>query len=708
MLLRLYPALTKDGSVKLIYYGGLFMLVNLTAHVSRTCASAAGVETYRPDIDGLRALAVLLVVFFHAGFGGVTGGFVGVDIFFVISGYLITGIIVRELDGGYFSFASFYARRIKRICPALFALLGLCAVAALFILIPDDLRIFGRSIVSTVLFHSNWHFYKQVGYFDGPAIEKPLLHTWSLAIEEQFYLIWPAAVFALHRTFRRATLPYVILAILILSLAAGQFVLGQNQSAVFYLLPYRAWELLLGAYIAVAPFPSFSRLTLNLTGLAGFASIAYAASAFSTSTPFPGLNALFPCAGATMLILAGTQHQTLSRTILSFNPLRFVGKISYSLYLIHWPMFSFVHLVLDGTPSFAARLVIIAASLALATLSFRYVETPARHATLRFSTLFQVAASAAAALIICGIIYHSTNGIPARAPKGVQIAFSAKQDEDAATDCRTDATPSLGGQACPIGASAQDMQYDFIVWGDSHARRLLSAFAGQAGSRGLAGLVISLSSCPPFINEDRVSEKCKNTNTNIQLWIEKQKKLKIVFLAGFWSAYTDMGVLTVPQYEGLDIPTGGTGQGKYAAQIGIRDTFSFLRSIKLEFAIVEDVPWVSVSVPHCAARARMFGRSDERCFVFPRPEVEIKAKQASSILQAVSHRWGIPIVETVHAFCEVDTCRTERDGVIFYSDDNHLNREGARYLGARLDIPWPGAKREGRNSAALDDGSVRP
>ncbi len=151
------------------------------------CETSANTRDYRPDIDGLRAIAVLLVVFFHAGFAEVSGGFVGVDIFFVISGYLITGIIARELDDGHFSFADFYARRMKRICPALFVVLALSTVAGLVLLLPLDLRLFGRSIVSAVFFYANWHFYTQAGYFDGPAIEKPLLHTWSLAVEEQFY-----------------------------------------------------------------------------------------------------------------------------------------------------------------------------------------------------------------------------------------------------------------------------------------------------------------------------------------------------------------------------------------------------------------------------------------------------------------------------------------------------------------------------------------
>ena len=219
---------------------------------------------YRPDIDGLRAIAILLVLFFHGGFRQLSGGFVGVDIFFVISGFLITGIILRETNTGDFSFADFYSRRIRRICPALFLVLTLSIIAALFLLVPQDLQLLGRSLGGAVFFYANWHFYNHVGYFDGPAAEKPLLHTWSLAVEEQFYLIWPLLFIALYHFVGRKALPHVILALLCLSLVASQYILQKDAAAAFYLLPYRAWELLLGAYIAFLYTQVPSKIDRNL------------------------------------------------------------------------------------------------------------------------------------------------------------------------------------------------------------------------------------------------------------------------------------------------------------------------------------------------------------------------------------------------------------------------------------------------------------
>ncbi len=662
-------------------------------------SSAANKQTYRPDIDGLRAIAVLLVVFFHAGFAEISGGFIGVDIFFVISGYLITGIIARELDAGHFSFADFYARRIKRICPALFVVLGLSAVAGFLFLVPADLRGFGSSIDSAVLFYANLHFYSQVGYFDGPAIEKPLLHTWSLAVEEQFYLIWPIALFCLYRVFGRKALPSFILVLLCLSLAASQLVLNHDQAGVFYLLPYRAWELLTGAYLAVAPLPALARNATNLLGLAGFGSIAYAAVVFNGKTPFPGANALLPCLGAAMLIAGGVQHNSLSRRVLGLRPLQFVGKISYSLYLIHWPLFSFANLVLDHSPSFETRLVLILASVVLAALSWRYVETPARRAVLRFSSIARAAASAAALLVLFGIASHSTNGLPFRIPKSAQLADEARQLGEKSrrrADCRNDANPSLPASICAIGAAAPDLQYDFVIWGDSHARHLASAFTDQARQRGLAGVVLSNGKCPPFIHENRLYPLCLDANLKIESWLKTQTKLKTVFLAGVWTTYARDGLLTVED-EGEPTST----RDRPGNQAGLRDTLRLLRSLEIPIAIVEDVPFFPRNVSSCTARARMFGRSDEHCLTFPRRDFERSTEQVSSLLGEISRRYGVPLVSTAHAFCEGDICRAERDGVILYRDGDHLNTAGARYLGSRIVIPWPANAHRPGDTAAL-------
>jgi peptidoglycan/LPS O-acetylase OafA/YrhL len=651
--------------------------------------AAAPGHDYRPDIDGLRAIAVLLVVFFHAGIAQIGGGFVGVDIFFVISGFLITGIIVRELDAGHFTFAGFYARRIKRILPALFAILALSILAAYVLLIPDDLRMYGRSIVSTVLFYSNWLFYKQVNYFDGPAIDKPLLHTWSLSIEEQFYLIWPLLLLALYRAAGRKALPRVILALFAVSLVASQAMLGHDPARSFYLLPYRAWELMLGAYLAVAPLPVLSRRAASFAGLAGFAAIAYAALAFDSKTPFPGLNALFPCLGAAILIATGLQRGAIGRSALSFGPLRLVGKISYSLYLVHWPIFSFAHLSLDGEPSSLVRVAMIAASFVLATLSYRYVETPARRATIAFPKLARAAAAAAVVMVLPGVIYENSNGLPWRVPAGVQIAHAAKQLGLDEVGCRiNDPKPAGVHHPCPVGVPAPDLQYDFVIWGDSHAHHLAAGFSEQAQARGLAGLVISQPHCTPMFGNIRLPKDCEAANARAREWLPTQKKLKMVFLAAAWGRDPKRGGLG-PRTQSAVIGGAEAAPSGSASEYGLDETLNFIRSLGVQVTIVGDIPSFPVDVPNCAARARMFGRSDERCFAFPQRDILRGAGRMSAILDAIGTYYGVPILETVQAFCDETTCRSGTGDAIFYADGNHLNGEGSRYLAARLNIAWP-------------------
>ena len=657
----------------------------------------ASASAYRPDIDGLRAVAVLLVIFFHAGLGAVSGGFVGVDVFFVISGYLITGIVARELDEGTFTFANFYARRIKRICPALFAVLAVSSIAALFILIPDELRFYGRSLMSAVLFYANWLFYTKVNYFDGPSIEKPLLHTWSLAVEEQYYLLWPLALAGLYRIGRREALPYIVLALLCLSLAASQIVLELDPAQVFYLLPYRGWELLLGGYLAIAPFRPLSGLAASVIGLAGIAAIAYAGFFFDTKTAFPGLNALIPCLGAAMVIAGGLHERSWSRAVLGLKPFRAVGKISYSLYLIHWPVFSFAHIALDREPSAGEAWAMIALSVMLASLSYRFVETPARQSPGSFARLGRLAVGPAVALALCGGLYDAAWGLPWRAPKGVQAAYAAKfpgyRESDLA-DCLREPKPGSVHRPCPIGAPAKDLQYDFVIWGDSHARHFARGFSDQAKARGLAGLVTWEVRCPPVLDGDRdTKHACAEANRLAWEWIATQTKLKTVFLAATWKHHMPE---TASEAGKLD----ATAEGNAPSYPALDRTISMLLSRGLAVAVVETVPAFPVNVPDCAARARMFGRPDEQCFSVSRDRMERAAAPATAMLKEVSGHFGIPVVETHRAFCDGGACRPEKDGQIFYTDATHLNSAGSRYLGSRIDIPWPAPEPRGSMPAA--------
>ena len=329
---------------------------------------------YRADIDGLRAVAVLPVVFYHFQIAPFTGGFVGVDIFFVISGYLITSLIQHETANGALSLVRFYERRARRILPALFLMMLATTALAGTILFPQDVMNYSRSLIATTLFGSNLYFWSTVEYFDIVAERKPLLHTWSLAVEEQFYLLYPA-LFWLLRGASQLKLVHVVAAIFLVSLGASIWALRFAPVSDFYLLPFRAWELMLGAMLALTPIKSSGRISTALAW-SGLALLLFSIFAFSVDTPFPGEYALLPCIGAACVIYAGPQ--TIVGRVLSLRPVVFTGLISYSLYLWHWPLLIFARYVVLRDLLLWEKLALILLSGMVATLSWAYVEKPFR------------------------------------------------------------------------------------------------------------------------------------------------------------------------------------------------------------------------------------------------------------------------------------------------------------------------------------------
>lgn len=336
---------------------------------------------YRRDIDGLRAVAVLSVILFHAGFGFVRGGYVGVDLFFVISGYLITTVIVSERMEGRFSLVNFYERRARRILPALFAVIWICLPLAWVTMVPFQLKDFAKSVLAVCLFSSNFLFWRESGYFQAATELKPLLHTWSLAIEEQFYLLLPLAILATWRYGRRMLVFWVSLT-LVLSLALAQWAAHKGiVVANFYLMPTRAWELLLGSLAAIYVIGSSkkpSHLACELASALGAILIVYSIGWFDQATPFPSVMALIPTSGAVLVILFAQGRTTVGR-LLSSRPLVGIGLISYSAYLWHQPLFAFARLVLPNTANLREVLTGLAlGSIFLGWLTWYFIERPFR------------------------------------------------------------------------------------------------------------------------------------------------------------------------------------------------------------------------------------------------------------------------------------------------------------------------------------------
>lgn len=493
-------------------------------------------QRYRPDIDGLRALAVLPVVLFHMGIPGFSGGFIGVDVFFVISGYLITGIIARELQLGKFSIMEFYRRRAVRIFPALFVMLAVSTVLAAWTLLPSELIRYGKSLAATAGFASNFVFYAESGYFEPDGHTKALLHTWSLAVEEQFYLFWPLILAGLHARAASAV-RWISLAITAASFAFAVWLLKSDPTAAFFLIPTRAWELMIGALIAVMPaLPTLPRWTREVLAGGGIIAILFGVKTYNAGYAFPGPAALLPCLAAAAIIVAGGAGNSLGARLLSWRPVVFVGKISFSLYLWHWPVIVFTQVGLLRDQSWPIRAAELAASFALAYLSWRYIETPTRLGAVRWPTRRILGGAAVAMALSAGA------GTAIIANQGLQDRYTPHQLVLASYEAYDGDHRYRGGSCFVIG----DQRYDatqclarqpqtpaVLLLGDSHAAHLWPGL--HAVGTGLDILQATHTGCRPLLSAKPGRETaCQRfARDMLENWLP-QHPVDTVLLAGRW------------------------------------------------------------------------------------------------------------------------------------------------------------------------------
>jgi len=507
---------------------------------------------HRAHIDGLRAVAVIPVALFHAHFAFARGGFVGVDVFFVISGFLICSLIHEELANGEFSILRFYERRCRRILPALFAMfVGTSVLGALW-LMPPDLVGFGRSLLSSVLFVSNIYFWKDSGYFDGAAEFKPLLHTWSLSVEEQFYLVVPYLLVGISVFFRKRYLS-ILLPIALGSLVLSNWAVSHAPNAAFYLLPTRFWEILMGGLLAVSGVqgPSDRRLRQGFSVL-GLVGILGAIASYSDETRFPGLKALLPCAGAALILYAGMASKpaagelggrserdaTWVSRLLGSPPLAFVGKISYSLYLWHWPLFALYRYRVARELTLLEALSLLALSTALATLSWHFVEKPFRNAAggLGRRLIFRAAAAGALVMATFAGTAMATGGLPSRTPGFERIVPPGQNEYDTggAGTCFLDDNQTFadwGGERCFV---TRGRGPNVLLWGDSFAAHYVPGLAHQADHVQADILQYTLSACPPVFSFDTLSNPaCRAFNDHV-VDVIAQYEIQGVVISSRW------------------------------------------------------------------------------------------------------------------------------------------------------------------------------
>ncbi len=642
---------------------------------------------YRPDIDGLRALAVLSVLLFHFRVSPFRGGFVGVDIFFVISGFLITRLIWSEIGAGRFSFLGFYERRARRILPALFAMLALVTIASTILLFPQMLANYAMSLIATAGFASNFHFWGYTSYWAPAAVEQPLLHTWSLAVEEQFYLIFPPFLLLFRKRSQRVLL-WALLGALAVSLCISIVSVRYSPVSAFYLLPSRFWELLIGSVLAVGRFAAPAGVILrNAIAAVGLALIGYGVFALSAASPFPGLNAIPPCLGAALVIYAGTgmaeaEHVPLVNVLLGTRLPVFVGLISYSLYLWHWPIIVLANAVLPHDLDAGQTIVAIAASFLLAVLSWRYVEQPFRGRASRISRkpLFVSGGAAIAVFAVVGLVLAAVHGWPQRYDEGTQRILAEANKEPMRSHCFNPSVAKITqGGLCSFGAP--NAAPTFLLWGDSHADAMLPAVLLAAREAGKAGLVAAHGHCAPLVGATVADPDCRPFNDAV-LKIALQKNIAVVLLDARWA-----GAAGVPSVEGepLGVTFSPVAQPpSYLAQREAMFADAFAHTVKLledarkKIVIIGPLPEFQNSVPTDIAKMRIW---HEQWEIAPtRREFLAREAFVDSIFEKLAADSHVTLVWPDRVLCPDSYCAILQEGLPLYRDSNHLSVFGAERL----------------------------
>lgn len=635
---------------------------------------------YRPDIDGLRAVAVVAVVLFHAGLPVVPGGFVGVDVFFVISGFLITNLIARDINGQRFSIAHFYERRARRILPALFAMMAMTAIVASFVLIPYIYERFALSALAAALSVSNVFFFQSAGYFDIGSGYLPLLHTWSLGVEEQFYLLFPVVMFLWARFVRR---PFWML---VLALGVFSFALSVVQVRVvpegaFYLPFSRTWELALGGWLAVGnPRPLRSPKMANLVAVLGLGAIVVSCVRLTESTRFPGELALFPCVGAAMVIHANSARSTAVGRLLSSRPFVFVGLISYSFYLWHWPILVFGRAITGRSAAAIESILLVGLILAVSVLSWRYVEQPFRSGR-RFSrkAIFRFSAAGIAVFVAFGGAGFVGNGFPQRFPLAGQLlaqgAFDRNPDRDGCD------SPSLerirSGDLCILGA--EGVPPTVAVVGDSFGDALMPGIKAAALDASASVWVMTYAGCRPLVGLVNDPARCQEHMDVVTAKLRATPAIDTVLLVGRWTTMvegTRFGAAPAPPTVLVDTKTTQAGpveNQRVFRRLIERTVQSFGDKRVL---LVAYLPEQEVLVPQAAAVRALYRRPPLKGV--SRSAYDRRQRRVSEVLADRSLGGLFTVLDAGGVFCNLSMCPAIMpDGHSMYFDDNHVSRTAA-------------------------------
>jgi peptidoglycan/LPS O-acetylase OafA/YrhL len=625
-------------------------------------------SSYRPDIDGLRALCITSVVMFHAGFSGWSGGFVGVDIFFVVSGFLITSLIGKQIVTRKFSLLDFYERRVRRLLAPTIPVIIAATLFALFFYTGSDFMKYWRSLIHFVIYASNWFFIGEAGYFTTPPEANPLLHTWSLGVEEQFYLVFPVLLLVLLRFPRWA--PWVLLALTGLSLAYAQWEIAYGSfDRAFFSSLSRFWEILLGALLALV-FPTGTESTGRaalLMRAVGLAMIAAAVFLYGPSTPSPGIAALLPVGGALLLLAASPDCRDPFCTLLASSPMVYLGKISYSLYLWHWPVLGATRMLL-GERNDGYIVLAIALSVALAALSYRFVEEPIRNRRklARKRDMAVLLAFSSAIAVAIAAVGLASGDFPLRFPLEVaKTVERARIWNEAPKGCYSKVNETHSNRSfCRFG-KRPGQTIDLMLWGDSHAIALFAALRKYADHRGLTLGFAGRFACPPLLDtpdSGRVAKarECVAFNNAVILFI-RDNDIPVVVLASFWASQ-QRGLIAEP--EDAKEPT-------------LKRTLDALAG--RDIIIIEQVPLLKANAISAYVVRSRLGSSVDTAAV-RRSEHRERQRTTMEAMDRIALRDKIFRIDPARALCDDERCLTQSGGKLLYRDDQHLSVDGSLFL----------------------------
>ena len=600
---------------------------------------------FRPDIEGLRAIAVLPVVFNHVGLRGFWGGYVGVDIFFVISGYLITGILLREAATSTFSVAAFYRRRVARIFPALFCMLFVTSILCVAVMLPGELIRYAKSLAATTLFSSNMLFYAEAGYFEPAARLKPLLHTWSLAIEEQFYIFWPLLIILLSRTTGRY-FRWTFIGVTTVSLVASVAMVNADKSAAFYLLPSRAWELGLGALLNLYPACPANRIARELMAVCGLAAVTWAIHYYGETTAFPGLAALLPCIGAAFLIATGAASTYCSR-LLACAPLRFVGKISYSVYIWHWPIIVLAEIGMFLPKTLSTILGEAVLSLIVGYVSWLLIEQPARRLFVDMSNaaVLKIGGAAIVTSICVSAAMAVDGGLSFRfTPQEIKLA--AYEDMNGDKDYRADTCFAVGSfkidEPNCLAKKLSNLPSVALI-GDSHAAHYWPGLSRY--QRQFNVLQATMTGCKPVIYPAGLG-KCETFFRHMLTDWTIANRPDLVVLAARWREE--------------DLPM-------------LRETLTFMTTHHQKVLLVGPVPQYNTALPRLLVFADLRKRAD---LADQSHDMDVFA--VDDQIARIARSSGVPYLSMVHRWCDGIHCRVwAAPNVPMQFDYGHLTVGGS-------------------------------